>query len=673
LPLKQLLLAPRRWAGSLKFKIVLLAVLTGLLAAAGTAAVVIRSAQQSIQRVLLAAAEEDRERSASLLGSKVSMLRDALAATARAAPAAVWQDPATMGRYLLDKPALGTMFESIYGMATDGSMLARVERGQLTGELPNVADRDYFKQALASDQPLISEVLWGRVLKAPVVIFAVPVLDPVGRHLGILAGSIALRSTALFAEARAGSRIEGIRDLVIDRAGRIIAHPDAARVMQRADEEPGLEATVREWLASGSPIDTRGAATVREQHVVSLAGIPLTDWIDVRVMPARQAFAPVADARAAAWPAAAAAGLAAGLLSGALGYAMTRPISRLRKRAEALLDDTADASAPWPEGSGEVGELAGALRHVVEQRERRQAEVQALLQQLQAVLDHADVGIALTCNGRFELVSRQFCRIFGCDKVGAVGQPTRTIYPSDAAFESLCASAGPAFLRHGVFDTELELMRRSGHVFWARLRGHAVAPGDTAKGTIWTIEDVTAAREQRERLVYSASHDALTGLMNRAAFERLLDAAAPLAATEPFCALFIDLDRFKQVNDCGGHAAGDALLRDIARLLAQQVRKTDAVGRLGGDEFAVLLPGCQPGQARIIADDICAAVRAYALPWQGASFSVGASVGLVAVGAGFGGAADVLRAADAACYAAKKRGRSRVEVFTAADSDAAVV
>lgn len=661
-----LLNSSRRWVATLKFKIVLLAVLTGILSAIGTAALVIRSTQESIRRVVLAAAEEDRERSASQLGSKISMLRDALSAVTRSAPPEIWRDPVEMGRYLLDKPALGAMFHSVYGAATDGRMLARVEAGKLTDELPDIADREYFKLAMSSDQPVISDVLWGKVLKAPVVIFAMPALDRDGRHVGLLAGSIALRSTALFDEVRATSQSESTRDLVIDRAGRVLAHQDPSRVMQRGEDEPGLRETLQAWLASGSPIDTSGAASVRPGYVVSLAGIPLTDWINVRITPADQAFAPVEGARATAWLAAAGAGLLAGLLAGVVGYGMTRPISRLRVRAEGLLDEAGEP-VQWPCESGEVGELARAFRHVVEQREQRQAEVQALLQQLEAVLDHAEVGITLTRNGRFELVSLQFCQIFHCEKSDAIGQLTRMIYPSDEAFDALVKLARPALSEHGVFDGELELIRRSGQVFWARMRGRAVVPGDMSRGTIWTIEDVTAAREQRERLAYTASHDALTGLFNRVAFERLLDSATSSAATEPFCALFIDLDRFKHVNDTGGHAAGDALLRDIAQVLLQQVRRTDVVSRLGGDEFAVMLSACPPEQARHIADKLCAAVLDYELAWEGTRFSVGASVGLVAVDAGFTSAADVLRAADSACYEAKRRGRSRVEVFEASD------
>jgi diguanylate cyclase len=372
----------------------------------------------------------------------------------------------------------------------------------------------------------------------------------------------------------------------------------------------------------------------------------------------------MAAARATAWRAAGAGGVLAGLLAGVLAYRMTQPISRLRARAEALLDEHA-VQTPWAAGRDEVGELSRVFQHVVEQRQQRQAEVQALVGQLEAVLDHAEAGIALTRDGCFELVSLNFCHVFRCSKVDMMGQSTRVIYPSDEAFAALVGQARPAFMRDGAFNTELELMRRSGETFWAHMRGRAIVAGDLSKGTIWTIEDVTATRAQREQLAYNATHDPLTGLSNRAAFEDVLGRATRASATAPFCALFIDLDRFKQVNDSGGHAAGDAMLCSVARAIETQVRKSDLVSRLGGDEFAVLLPDCPASMGLLIAEKLCAAVAALVLPWEGQTFTVGASVGMVRVAGDLATAADVLRAADTACYAAKKRGRSRVEVHQA--------
>ena len=654
----------RRWAGTLKFKIVVMAMVTAVLAAAGTASWMLARTQASIQQLLLDSAADDRERTAALLTSKVNLLQDLLKAAVRKLPAEAWGDPQAMARQLQERPALNALFNAVFAATPDGRMLARLEGGVPTNELPSVADREYFKQVLKSDQPVISAALRGKVSKAPLVIFVVPALGPDGRVVGVLGGSLALQSSALFLEMRTDVHSSGSRDLVIDRRGRILSHPDTARVMSPAESEPGLGPTVRAWLDSGSPIITEGSARVDQGYLVSEAGIPLTDWVHVRLTPAAQAFAPVAEAQATAWRAAVGVGVVAGLLAGVLAYRMTRPISRLKARADALLSEGAVAG-PWPREQGEVGALALAFETVVAQRERRQAEVQAVLMQLEAVLDHAEVGIALTRNGHFELVSGQFCRLFECDKghkTDLVGQPTRVIYGSDEAFKALAARARPAFMARGAFDGELELVKRNGQPFWARMRGRAVAPGDLSQGTVWTCEDITAARHQRERLAYSATHDALTGLANRAAFEEALQQATQTAAAAPFCALFIDLDRFKQVNDLGGHAAGDQMLCEIARLLEHGVRRSDLAARLGGDEFAVLLPACPPAQALLVAEKLCDAIAAHTLTWNGITHAVGASVGMVGVTARFASAADVLRAADAACYAAKRRGRNRVEV-----------
>ena len=658
------LISLRQWASTIKFKIVVMVVSTCVLSATGTAVLVLATSQQHLETLLRDNAADDRERTAALLTAKVGLLKDALSAVALAVPHPLWSDPSAMANLLQARPVLSVLFNTVFAATPDGHMLVRLDKGRATPELPNVADRDYFKDALKSDQPVVSRALQGKVSKTPLIIIAVPVLDGQGHVLGVLAGSLALQSAALFQEVHSGSRSPESRDLVIDRAGTILSHPDASRVMGRAEDEPGLGPTVRTWIASGSPIDTEGTAILSQGFLVSTAGIPLTDWIHVRLTPAAVAFQPMDAARTTAWRAAAAVGVLAGLLAGVLAYRTTRPLSQLKSRAQALLDEHLP-QAPWPAERGEVGDLSRVFRHVVEQRQRQQAEVQALVGQLEAVLDHAEAGIALTRNGCFELVSLNFCHIFRCAKADMTGQPTRLIYPSDEAFQALAAQARPAFTARGAFDAELELMRRNGETFWAHMRGRAVVPGDMAQGTIWTIVDVTAARSHREQLAHSASHDPLTGLANRAAFELDLGTATQGAAQAPFCALFVDLDRFKAVNDTGGHAAGDAMLCAIAHLIEGLVRKSDRVARLGGDEFALLLPDCPAAQGLVLAERLCAAVAAFELRWEGQTFTVGASVGMVRVAGGLATAADVLRAADAACYAAKKRGRSRVEVHQA--------
>ena len=651
-----------RWVKTLKFKIVAIAVVTGVVSAVSTTQIVLMKTQAEIERLLLSNDADDSERTASLLSNKLDMLQVALGAVARQATAEKWVDQERMTRFLVDKPGVNALFDSLFAVQANGQMLARVEKDNAAAGLVNIADREYFQRAMKTDQPVISRVVLGKVNKVPIVVIAIPVLSPEGKNTGVIGGSLQLHSSSLFSNLGGTAQAELSRTLVMDRSGILLAHPDPARVLGKAADEPGLAGVFARWHDSGSPIETQGAATLSSGHLVSMAGIAASDWVLLRLTPQALAMAPLAAARHTAWQAAAGVGLVAALLAGVLAWALTRPISALRARAEKLLADAGASNESWPKQSGEVGELSLAFQHVVDQRQQRQSETQAMLHQLEAVLDHAEVGIALTRNGQFELVSRQFCRTFRCEKQHLVGQATRMIHASDEAYEALSARALPAFMEHGAFDGELELVRRSGQAFWAHMRGRAVMAGDRSKGTIWTIEDVTDVREQRERLAWASSHDALTGLANRPAFEVLLERATAHAAVAPFCALFIDLDRFKHVNDTGGHAAGDALLRDVANELAAQVRKSDTVARLGGDEFAVLLADCPLGQAELIAEKLRVAVVAYQLLWEGHSFGVGASIGLVPVDATYVTAADVLRAADAACYAAKKQGRNCVAV-----------
>lgn len=131
--------------------------------------------------------------------------------------------------------------------------------------------------------------------------------------------------------------------------------------------------------------------------------------------------------------------------------------------------------------------------------------------------------------------------------------------------------------------------------------------------------------------------------------------------------LYMDLDRFKAVNDSCGHLAGDNLLREIATLIKEQVRDSDFVGRLGGDEFACLLVGCPIEKAPQIATDICTAVGDYRFVWKDKVFDIGISIGLVEIMHSSGSLQDVMSAADSACYVAKQRGRGQVHIYSARD------
>ncbi len=198
-------------------------------------------------------------------------------------------------------------------------------------------------------------------------------------------------------------------------------------------------------------------------------------------------------------------------------------------------------------------------------------------------------------------------------------------------------------------------------------------PEGEVAGCVIIFHDVSEIRGLTREMSYQASHDALTGLVNRAEFERRLDSALASARGEGVAHVvaYLDLDRFKIVNDTSGHIAGDNLLRELAVLLRARIRDSDTVARVGGDEFAMLLAGCPLDKARQIADDVCQAVAEYRFTWRDRVFDIGMSIGLVQVGHDSGTAETVLSAADSACYVAKTQGRGRVHVYSARDEIAA--
>lgn len=194
-------------------------------------------------------------------------------------------------------------------------------------------------------------------------------------------------------------------------------------------------------------------------------------------------------------------------------------------------------------------------------------------------------------------------------------------------------------------------------------------PGNSITGSVVVFHDVSEQRGLTRRMSYQATHDPLTGLINRREFERRLDEAMDTAHAEEAVHMlfYMDLDRFKAVNDSCGHLAGDNLLREVATLIKEQVRDSDFVGRLGGDEFGALLIGCPIDKARQIAADICNAVGDYRFVWKDKIFDIGISIGLVEVSHTSGSLQDVISAADSACYVAKQQGRGQVHVYSARD------
>ena len=225
--------------------------------------------------------------------------------------------------------------------------------------------------------------------------------------------------------------------------------------------------------------------------------------------------------------------------------------------------------------------------------------------------------------------------------------------------------------------TRIDLGRRtlmvskiSGHEHSIELSAAPIRTGDgQVLGAVVLLHDVSEIRGLARQMSYQASHDPLTGLVNRREFERRLEevvsGARAGSSTHVLC--YLDLDRFKAVNDTCGHMAGDNMLREVAGQIREQVRDSDIVARIGGDEFGMLLTGCPLEKARQISDDVVAAIRDYRFVWRDRIFNIGVSVGLVEISHESGNLEELMSAADSACYVAKQKGRGRVHVYSARD------
>ncbi|MEG4348344.1 diguanylate cyclase [Microcoleus sp. LAD1_D3] len=190
-------------------------------------------------------------------------------------------------------------------------------------------------------------------------------------------------------------------------------------------------------------------------------------------------------------------------------------------------------------------------------------------------------------------------------------------------------------------------------------------------GAVIVFHDVTESRNIARQLSWQANHDALTGLINRRGFEqRLIEAIASVQDSNQQHALcYLDLDKFKVVNDTAGHIAGDELLRQITRVLQKGVRANDTLARLGGDEFGLLLTKCPLSKATQIAEKLKDIVHQFRFIWDSKTFIIGVSIGVVAINQTSQDLMEVMGAADAACYAAKGKGRNCVHVYRLDDGE----
>jgi diguanylate cyclase (GGDEF)-like protein/PAS domain S-box-containing protein len=286
-----------------------------------------------------------------------------------------------------------------------------------------------------------------------------------------------------------------------------------------------------------------------------------------------------------------------------------------------------------------------------------------------------DAVVTTDAQGRVRFINRVAEQLTGWSCAQARGMAVADIVPlvneaSGMALESPALRCLRLRQAIGVSSHD-QIVTREGHRFAVEDSAAPIWSHDgNVLGAVMVFRDVSHERKLAQQISWQAAHDALTGLINRRTFELAVGEALRNAKSDDHhhALLYMDLDRFKIVNDSCGHGAGDVLLQTLARLLQGHMRESDVLARLGGDELGVLLSFCPLPRALLLADEIRRTIKEFRFVWGEHVFELGISIGLVEINADSKSTSELMVAADQACYEAKEGGRNRVHVYRESDA-----
>ncbi|WP_240939149.1 diguanylate cyclase domain-containing protein [Diaphorobacter sp. HDW4A] len=665
--------------GPLVRRLMLILLLAVALSGTVTAWVVSRAAGEEVAGRLVRQQTDEVELVARLLASKIEQSQKVLSTLADGITPQMLQSP-TLLEWVLQQglPAL-RFFDSMEIARSDGRLILNLQNGKMESAASvDTDERDILLRTMVQGKPLVSGVIGDRPSAARIML-TLPLVNDEGRVLGVVGGVLRLQSQGLLPHSLALPGRDDSRLIVFTSDGVILSHPQLERVMGNIRTEPGVGQVYTQWRSELKPITTgRGETRTISDHLVSMAGVPMPEWWVARVTDSRALMAPLHGAQRRAWWLAAASVFLVGLIA-VLGMAwVALPLTRLHRRAQGILlaENTGD-DAPSRFAESEL--LTDALDHLEAQQQHHGHQAEFSRLQLQGILEQAPIGIVITRNDVLELLSQQASLMLGYSRVELEGQSVRQLFANDLQFDELARQMREGAAARGGYEGEFELRRKDGSQLWARVVGRMSMDRRSAMAAVWVLEDITSARDERRKPMWANSHDLLTNLPNRSAFlERIRALLAKKAgqggnadSDSGVVLLHLDLDHFTLVNDRLGHEAGDMLLRQFASLLDELARHVGWVARLGGDEFAVVLPNCTAERAELIAEHVRASIEEWEFAYDGQTSMTTVSIGIVVAPPDLDDVTPWLRAADMACYYAKRAGRNRIMVREVADKAAA--
>lgn len=561
----------------------------------------------------------------------------------------------------LGKQLLQTLQRAVPMPAAFNSVIVADANGRLltpTATAVEISDRGYFREVARTLMPLVTAPIRARSTGVNGVLVVVPVLSERHVFLGLAGGWLDLTSSNFLVElshVRLGNT--GFYCLVSAGPEPVyVQHPDPAQKQQPAravNDTCGVDdgAARFEFLMPTRPIIAR--------YLMSTTG-----WELVAVLPAQEAFAPLRQMQQRF---VLMSGLALIVVAALIWLAVRRllwPLSRLHQVVRDSADDvSAFERLPQRPQRDEIGDVTRAFVRLMRDVRQRRQQLARSERRLRAVTDTLPALLAfIDTDERYVFNNIAYERVFGIPVEEMRGKTVREVLG-----ETRYARARPYLqqaLAGHIVSFEAEYDEPQPHWMEMSYRPEWSEDGKQVVGVHIHVQDITQRKLENLRLSRMSQTDHLTQLFNRSAFESQLHTAMNhCRATQRLMALlYLDMDRFKAVNDCHGHAVGDLLLQAFALRLRRCVRDSDTVARLGGDEFAVILENINTAaNARGVAETILESV-AHGFHFDGVSADIDVSIGIALYQGGPIAEEALMRNADVLLYRAKSLGRGRYEI-----------
>ena len=567
------------------------------------------------------------------IDQKFSIRQSVLKQLAAEVPADARGNMPAMYDFLKAHHHLSPLFDNLSVLDRQGQQVVNLN---YPGSTLDASRREYYIHTMQTRKSMISMPVMSRVSLRPVLIMLEPILDQAGAVELILMGTVNIEHDYFLGDLAELKIGKTGYSFLASSDGAYVIHTKKDYILKNALSLPGdTGALVRIFSGDTGPFLAANSEGVK--GIFTTRRLRSADWTVTTFLPANEAYGPVeAIADNALYLA-----LLLMLIIGPLAWWHARrqiaPLQALRERIQRGNDTQTAATTDYSDD--EIGELARAYDKLTAEKHLNQQTISLEKERLRVTLQSiGDAVITTDTAGRITYMNPVAEHMTGWLSDEAIGQPLHTAFniinelTGEAAYDPVAAvlseGASTGLAQHTV------LRQRGGTHFAIEDSAAPIRDADDIIiGVVLVFHDVTEAQKLATKISHRASHDALTGLINRHEFEHRLTRALESAKErdEQHTLLYLDLDQFKIVNDTCGHEAGDELLRQLTMLLQARLRKSDTLARLGGDEFAVLLEGSPTKPAKKIADALRKTVRDFSFTWNNKIFPVGVSIGLVSI------------------------------------------